>query len=301
MNFETRDDVIRLAENLHLISGPGGSRFPHCNGFLITTGEETVLFDAGIGDKIKEIDREKRIDTLIISHSHPDHILAWHLLKDRRILLPAETPDSVMDLKLLGRRFTVNEKNAAYWTGFAGGKLGVRALREPDGRFGNGEILELGEFRFEAIHAPGHLSDHYCFFERGSGILLSTDIDLTSFGPWYGNPECDIEQFILDLKTLMALPYSVVCSSHKTPVKEEAAEKFESFLCAFDRQRQTILDLCDSPRTLDRMTEMSPFYRDRAANKTLQSFFERVMIGKNLDILVRDGFVNEKKGVYRRT
>ena len=94
-----------VADGIWLAKGPGKSRFPFCNGFLML-GDQTVLVDAGIGaDRIREIDRRKRIDTLIISHPHPDHILSWHVLNDRQLFLPAQTPASVGDLRLLGQRF----------------------------------------------------------------------------------------------------------------------------------------------------------------------------------------------------
>ena len=94
-----------VAAALWLVEGPGKYRFPHCNGFLMV-GDRVILIDAGVGERrIREIDRRMRIDTLIISHPHPDHILAWHVLKDRQLVLPAQTPESVGDLNRLGQRF----------------------------------------------------------------------------------------------------------------------------------------------------------------------------------------------------
>ena len=106
--------VTELAKDMYLIEGPSHSRFPFCNAFLFT-GHETALIDSGIGaDRIREIDAISRIDTLIISHSHPDHILAWHALRDRRFVFPAETPEAVFDLVTLGERFTGPEAGGKY-------------------------------------------------------------------------------------------------------------------------------------------------------------------------------------------
>ncbi len=100
MGFERMDDIHELAENFYFVQGDGRGLFPYCNGYLLT-GEETVLIDTGIGEgKIREIDEKSRIDVVIITHSHPDHILNWYLLEDRHLLLPQQTPDAVHDLAL---------------------------------------------------------------------------------------------------------------------------------------------------------------------------------------------------------
>jgi len=109
------DYAIPLGKNFYFIQGPDKARFPFCNSFFFT-GKETVLIDSGIGEaRIREIDRLYPIDILVISHSHPDHILDWHILEDRHILLPKETPESVHDLQQLGKRFTGNDKDGDYW------------------------------------------------------------------------------------------------------------------------------------------------------------------------------------------
>jgi len=296
--LENRNDIIKLSEKIYLIQAPNGSRFPFCNGFLITD-KVTVLIDTGISvEKLKEIDKEKRIDILIITHSHPDHIHGWHVLKDRRILIPKETPESVKDLELMGERFTGTRDKGAYWAKIVGGGLGIQPLRDPDGRFGNGSLLKTGELQIEAIHTPGHTNDHYCFFEKNSGILITADIDFTFFGPWYGNPESDIELFEKSIKKVMALPYKQVCPSHNPPIKGDATSEFNAFLKGFSRQRDAVLATCQTPRTLEQILSLSPFYRNRLPDKILQRIFEEPMIIKNLELLIRDGLVDEKWGTY---
>jgi len=299
VKFESRDDVIRLSDKFYLIQGPNQSCFPFCNGFLLT-GQNTALIDAGLGEaKINEIDKLMRIDILIISHSHPDHILAWHVLKDRHILLPRETPEAVKDLKLLGRRFTSTAERAEHWVRRIGDDLGIQPLQDPDGRFCDGELLEVGDAKLEAVHAPGHLNDHYCFIEQRSGILLTTDIDFGSFGPWYGNPECDIELFEQSVKKVMKIPHRQACSSHSLPIKENTTEKFESWLAVFRLHRKKILELCEFPRTIEQIVAESPFFRDRFLDKVTQNMFEEQMVQKNLAMLVRDGLLEVSHGKYQ--
>ncbi|MDO9264692.1 MAG: MBL fold metallo-hydrolase [Desulfosalsimonadaceae bacterium] len=297
--FLHRPDVVELAPDLYLISGKNKARFPYCNAFLIT-GDETVLIDTGVGVvRLKELDESLRIDKIIISHPHPDHISGCKVLKDRPLLLPAETPDSVNDLVNLGIRFTGTPENGAMWAEFAKNSLGIEPLREPAGRFGDGDMLDFGAVRLEAIRAPGHLPDHYCFFDHCSKTLLTTDIDFTSFGPWYGNPECEIAPFKESIRKIMDLPYLRVCSSHKPPVEGDATDEFTTYLEMFKLQRRRILHLCDPSATLEQMVRVSPFYGNKLNDKRIQEIFEENMILKNLELLMQDGRVAEKDGVYR--
>lgn len=298
--FLARPDVMALAPDLYLIAGKNRARFPYCNAFLIT-GDETVLIDTGVGVvRLRELDASFRIDKVIISHSHPDHIAGCKVLKGRPLLLPRETPDSVHDLTALGTRFTGSRANGLIWADFAENSLGLEPLPEPDGRFGNGDVLDFGTVRLEAIRTPGHLNDHYCFFDHCSKTLLTTDIDFTSFGPWYGNPECGIKPFQESIRAIMDLPCLRVCSSHKPPIEGDATEEFSAFLDMFKRQRRQILHLCDPPATLAQMVRVSPFYGNKLNDKRIQVIFERNMILKNLDLLMQDGRVAEKNGVYSK-
>lgn len=291
--------LLPVTSTIYLAGGPGKGRFPHCNSFLLR-GDRTVLIDAGIGvQRINDIDRQMRIDTLVVSHPHPDHILAWHVLADRELILPAETPDSVFDLTRLGRRFVEGREDAAYWTQVVKNRLGIHPMRPPDRRFADGQILDFGAIQLQAIHAPGHLIDHYCFMELRSKTLFSIDVDFTGFGPWYGNPESDLHRFRESVAMLRRLPFNRICSSHKHPIAGVDADlAFSHYLDAFERHKQSIFDLCRQGMDLEAMQKASPFYRNRMPDATFQRIFETQMIRKNLELLIADGLVVEKQGRY---
>ncbi len=298
MFFDVSDKIIKLAENFYLITAPNKSRFPFCNTFLFT-GKENVLVDAGINkDTLIKIDKKIRIDKLVISHSHPDHILNWSLLKDRYIFMPKETPDAIKDLNLLGQRFMGTPEKGNHWVQLIGDMLGVRPFREPDERFQDGDILYIGDFQLKAIHAPGHLNDHYAFFEQKTGTLLSSDIDFSGFGPFYGQPECNIERFKNSIKKIMTLPYKQVCSSHKAPIVGDATENFKTFLNGFKQHQQKILSVCNTPCTLDEIITKSPLYNGRMPDKILQNTFEGGMISKGLVQMIDKGIIKKMGNKY---
>jgi len=298
MRFTEDKQVQRIAENIYLLIAPQRGQFPYCHGFLFT-GNRNILIDAGADeDLILRIDREIGIDSLVISHSHPDHIRRWFVLNHRKLLLPAETPDSVYDLNLLGERFTGTRERGIRWADVIGKTLGLKPLREPDGRYSHGDIFDIGTARIEAIHAPGHLDDHYCFFEHLTGTLICTDIDFSSFGPWYGNPEGKIKPFMESVVRIMSIPYSRVCTSHKLPHEGDASGRFSAFLAAFGRQKQEVYDFLGSGKTLHEIAEGSPFYKNKFMDAVIQYAFEEHMAGENLALLVEEGSVAVEGGVF---
>ncbi|MBW1852957.1 MAG: MBL fold metallo-hydrolase [Deltaproteobacteria bacterium] len=120
IGFEEIDYIHELAANFYFVQGDGRGLFPYCNGYLLT-GEETVLIDTGIGEgKIREIDKKSRIDVVIITHSHPDHIRNWDLLKDRHLLLRFMTLSfSAKDLQVHWRAVQDGSKSLAADWGFS--------------------------------------------------------------------------------------------------------------------------------------------------------------------------------------
>ena len=297
--YSSNAPLLDLGDGLSFVFGENQGRYPACNG-LLCVGREVRLIDSGVGaDVFRQLDRERRIDTLVISHSHPDHIRCCETLADRRILLPRETPPGYDDLDQLGERFTGSAESGAIWVEELAGWLGLQALPETSERYGDGDLIDPEGVRLEAVRVPGHVNDHYGFFDRQTGALFTTDIDFSPFGAWYGNPESDPELFAGSVERIRSLPYNKVFTSHGPPLENGRAEEaFDGFMDSFERHRRAVLDLLDRPRTLDEITAASPLYRGRFPLPRLQAVFEGRMIAKILEVLVKRGRAVEENGRF---
>ena len=60
--------------------------------------------------------------------------------------------------------------------------------------FTDGHVWGLGGVHVEAVHLPGHTRGHSGFRIDG-GVFFLSDIDLTGFGPYYGDVWSDLEDF----------------------------------------------------------------------------------------------------------
>lgn len=124
-----------------------------------------VLFDPGdeamrISLAVEQTNLE--ISQIVITHAHIDHVGAVAALVDEYscpVLMHAEAEPMLKQIP-----------NQALMMGLRFGK--VPAV---DGYVEDGEVLEVGGLRFEALYTPGHAPGHLAFYAPAEGLVLSGD------------------------------------------------------------------------------------------------------------------------------
>ncbi|HVN72909.1 MAG TPA: MBL fold metallo-hydrolase, partial [Desulfomonilia bacterium] len=256
-------------------------------------------------DIIKKICAEVPIDRAYLSHSHLDHTSGSRLLQDSfntEIMVPEENSDTIATAELLALRF-VGEQLFTAWmetypplTGFENFTVTSTFNQELE--------FSTGSLRFLALYCPGHLNDHYCFWVPDKKILLGFDIDLSPFGPWYGNPECDISLFKNSLAEMMEIPAEVYLSSHARPLRKPyIMKRLQSYSAFFEERDCQIMGLLSQapPMGIDDLVRVSPFYdADHASvSDELLWFGEEQMIRKHLEGLIEKELVVQEGELFR--
>ncbi|AGK60775.1 Zn-dependent hydrolase, including glyoxylase [Archaeoglobus sulfaticallidus PM70-1] len=278
--------MLKIDERTFLLEGKNKGKFPYCNCLLL----DSILIDAGLGDvgAVKD-----RVEVVLLSHTHPDHVLdAWVFNEMGRKVLSPEGFET--DIDTLANRLA--DELAEYWKEFVKG-VGLRGFKSE--KYEEGLIFENPEII--AYKLPGHTLDMHVFLIDGR-IMYGADIDLTRFGPWYGNPESDLEQFRKSIEELRKMDFELYISSHLMKVfsREEFDDRIEEYLRVFDERDRLLLELLEDGKSLEDLVEISPFYRKKPYAKELLDFFERNMIRKHLDYLISRGLVREEDGFYYR-
>jgi glyoxylase-like metal-dependent hydrolase (beta-lactamase superfamily II) len=131
-----------------------------------------------------------------------------------------------------------------------------------------GARFDLGEVSVTAIHAPGHTGGHCVYLiasDDGSHRTVVTgDIDLSSFGPYYGDAQSDLEEFEATLEMLPSLVADhYVTFHHKGVIDGHTAFVFavEAFAASITRRETALLDLLSEPRTFDELCDIGIVYR----------------------------------------
>lgn len=251
---------------VRVIRGQRGGRYPQGNSLVVTGRREIAVIDPSL--RLVEVrDRLPRADSVLNSHCHEDHISGNHLFPDA--IWHAHESD-VAGLRSLDEMMAVYGYEGAAADDFR------RVLVEefhysarPDARpFAEGAVFDLGDVRIRVLHTPGHTRGHSCFLVEGplcpDGLLYLGDIDLTSFGPYYGDAVSDLEDFERSIERVRAIHVRWYATFHHIGVLE-GHHAFERRLDRFagriaERERR-LLEFVAEPRTLDEIARHRFVYR----------------------------------------
>jgi glyoxylase-like metal-dependent hydrolase (beta-lactamase superfamily II) len=196
--------------------------------YVIGSGEVAVI-DPG-PDLTEHVDAllaglgRERVTHILITHTHRDHS-------------PAAAP-----LKAA--------TDAATW-GFgphAGGQRGEAGVEEggdwdfiPDVTMRDGDSVAGTDWRFEAVHTPGHTSNHLCFALADSGILFTGDHVMGWSTSVISPPDGDMTAYMASLDKLLGRADAVYWPTHGPAITEPQAH-VRAFI-AHRREREAgILD-----------------------------------------------------------
>jgi glyoxylase-like metal-dependent hydrolase (beta-lactamase superfamily II) len=294
-----------ITEKIHVIHGNNRSRSPFSNAILVLD-KIHALMDPGCGlDIMEKLAHAVGIDLVITSHSHPDHTSGAWLLQDMAhadVAVPQEHEESISKADKLAVRFVGDDLGELWKNNY----LPVTGFRDftPTTTFAHGHEFALGQSCFIALHTPGHLEDHYCLFEPDQKIVVGFDIDLSPFGPWYGNPESNIVQFQQSIETVSNLPAEVYITSHSKPIKGRfIAKRMEAYARAFSDREHLLLERISTHdwTDLEEVIMESPIYQvDHSRPDKILKYGETQMVTKHLHALEEKGMIIHRDGKYRR-
>lgn len=288
-------DTKPIDENVYLVGGNNDGTFPYSNSLLIMD-DEVVLIDSGIGD-----DRARAIadhvDILINSHYHIDHILGNYLFRE---LWVSEEEAGVTSSFESYKRYagildTVIEEEWLSWFH----EYFTFEASSHTRTFKPNQVFNFVETTWKAVHTPGHSPGHCVFYEPNKKIMFASDIDLSSFGPWYGNPNADLSDFIQSIKMLLEFDIEIICSSHSFPQKNNIKEDLKAYLDIIYKRDEAILGYLEREMTIDDLESKNIIYKESQKKYKAFAWFEKKMIEKHLGIMVEKKKVELVGKVYR--
>ena len=267
---------------------------------VIEGAGETVIIDPSV-TVVAKGGAHLPIDAVINSHGHEDHVAGNGLFANARVhmhhddLLAAHSIDGLMTIYgFEGEARTDFEQVVLEEFSY---------VARPDATgFLDGHVWDLGGVTVEAVHLPGHTRGH-SGFRVSDGVFFLSDIDLTGFGPYYGDAWSSLEQFEDSLRKVRDEEADFyVTFHHKGIIEGRAAflELVDGFHAVIDRRHQAMLDFLAEPRTLDQLAEHRFVYRPHVEGTHIPSI-ERRTAGMHVEQMVRRGEALEvETGRFRR-
>jgi glyoxylase-like metal-dependent hydrolase (beta-lactamase superfamily II) len=295
---------VQIDENLHVVVGGG---FPFCNS-LVIIGNEIVVVDPGcpldgMRAFLKTHDLQPRdIDLIILSHIHPDHIT--HTMKLHRLssckIAANEITAPLFDEKEEMKKFLgFNKENPVrhLWEDLVNTKMyGVFDEGHVDIILKDSQEYTTGDITLKMLYTPGHLPDHMCMEILESNYIFGADIDCTSFGPYYGHPNCSISDFKKSIQVLRMNNYSGLISGHlEQPIIEDYKPALDEYESYFDAREEKLYQIIQNGASTIEEVLFNPIIYPPLSNPVFLQF-ERWMIEHHIQSLEESGLIEEESG-----
>jgi glyoxylase-like metal-dependent hydrolase (beta-lactamase superfamily II) len=255
------DAERKLTDRVSVLVGANNGRYPSGNTLLVRGAGESIVIDPSI-DVIERGGVPVSIDAVINSHSHEDHMACNGFFKDARIhihhedLPGASSVDGLMDVYGFQGALRAQFQKMILET------FHYEPRADAIG-FSDGHVFDLGEVKVEAVHLPGHTRGH-SGFRISNDVFFLSDIDLTGFGPYYGDVWSDLEEFEDSLRRVRDEDAAFYVTFHQKGVIEGRArflEMIDAFHAVIDRRHQAMLEFLREPRSLEEMADHRFIYR----------------------------------------
>jgi glyoxylase-like metal-dependent hydrolase (beta-lactamase superfamily II) len=269
------NDERRLTDSVSVLVGDANGAYPSGNTLLVRGAGEAVLIDPSV-TVVARGGAPVQVDAVINSHSHEDHMAGNGTFPSARL--------HIHDDDLPGAR-SMDGLMAVYGlTGDARDAFEQVVLDEfhyverPDAQgFTDGHVFDLGGgVTVEAVHLPGHTRGHSGF--RIDGVFFLSDIDLTGFGPYYGDVWSDLEDFEASLAKVRDEDAEFYVTFHHKGViegRETFVEMVDAFTAVIGRRHDAMLEFLREPHTLDEMRQHRFIYRPHVEMAFVESVERR--------------------------
>jgi len=280
--------------------GEKSGKYPDGNQVVVLGSDVKVAFDTPL--VARRLGAELGgVDLVILGHAHEDHLCGLGRLPRARVQAPEGDLAAVQSWDGLARHYGYSPRALE--------EMKVKVERNfhyvprPDATgYADGAVWELGGARVRAYHMPGHTTGHSVLLVEPEGVAFIGDIDLSSFGPYYGDATSSLAAFRRTLRAVAAIPASIWVTSHHKGVIADR-ETFLALLAAYaakiEAREQAIADeVARAPCTLDALVEHR-FVYPRGYQDVFIEDAERRTIAQHLESLIERGRVVEDSGRYR--
>lgn len=277
--------------------GDKTGKYPDGNQVVVRGRDAMAVFDTPqVANRIPGVLADA--DLAILGHVHEDHMAGLHLMPHTPLHVHQADLAAAHSFEGLSRHY-----------GYAQPVLdALRRKIEADFHYAprpdavgysDASVWELGGVRVRAVHLPGHTAGHCVLLVEPQGIAFIGDIDLSSFGPYYGDATSSLADFRRSLQRLPELPASVwITSHHKGVIRERARflELLGAFAARLDENEARLLQMLQPrARTLADLVRERLLYPAHASELWIDCAEAR-SIQQHLDELVAAGRVQCEPG-----
>lgn len=222
------------------------------------SGGQVAIVDPGPDDKehveaVLRAVKNQQVTHLLVTHTHPDHSPATTAIKDATgataFGFGPHPPEALAahDERVRHAIEVGDEPEPEDGEG-----SGDRDFN-PDVTTGDGDVIEGAGFTFEALHTPGHISNHLCFSLKEEETLFTGDHVMGWSTTVIPAPDGDLNDYLANLRRLLHRPETTYRPTHGTSISdpipfvsaliEHREMREQQIIGALARRPQSITDL----------------------------------------------------------
>jgi len=284
-----------------IYAGEKSGKYPDGNQVMVRGADTLAAFDTPLvanrlGSELLDA------DIVVLGHVHEDHMAGLHRLRHAPLYVHEADVEAARSWEGLARHYGYVPEVLA----------GMRSKIEkefhyaprPDAQaYKDGASWDLGGgVTVRAFHMPGHTSGHCVLLVEPGGIAFIGDIDLSSFGPYYGDATSSLRSFRETLEAVKNIPAKVwITSHHKGVITDRGTflTLLKAFASRLDAREEAITShLARQPSTLAELVAHR-FVYPRNLDDLFYADAERRTIEQHLEALARDGRAIDEGGRWR--
>ncbi|MHA1340771.1 MAG: MBL fold metallo-hydrolase [Promethearchaeota archaeon] len=290
---------------IYLIQGERKAKYPYSNSLLI----DDVLIDTGCSKRIlKKIKKEFVVRKILLTHWHEDHISSNSVFlkakENEKCKFYAHKNDAkiINDIsnipKLYGIIGTpIEEQFNAFLSSF-------RLKNTPIEQYlTDNYVLKIQNgHEIIVIFTPGHSAGHVCFYIPSVKFIFLGDIDFSSFGPWYGCLDSNLEDFERSLEKLKYLQIEHAACGHFNYVSSSKMfqEKIQFLKNILKERDEAILANFSerNPKTPKDLLDKGIIYKKYNFFKEYLLIAEEIMIKNHLEKFLHQNLIKKIEEGY---
>lgn len=295
--------VEKILDRVSMVFTEEGFTSSNC---LLVEDTERLIIDSGAGKILASVNPET-IDTLLISHHHLDHISGNDRFTGARIYAhPIEkkamnTPEKLTATDGWDELMEGSVEDHAQELGMIAETM--PRIFEPwrvDEDLGDGQVLHCGKTEIRVVHTPGHTAGHCSFYFPEFDFAFLGDVCLTRVGPWYGDDDSGVDDFIDTINRIIGLNLKMVSTGH---IPYIISENINGVLTEYrdrihKREERILKFLKEQPAGIHEIAAKRLIYREHPTSFVL--FWEKSMVKKHLQRLLELGEIEKyENGSYR--
>jgi glyoxylase-like metal-dependent hydrolase (beta-lactamase superfamily II) len=227
--------------SVHL--GEKSGKYPDGNQVIVRGSQACAAFDTPlvanrIGPEFNEV------DLVILGHVHEDHMAGLHLVPRASVHVHSADLAAAQSWEGLRRHYGYPEPVLEAMKAIIEADFHYRPRPDAVG-YEDGAAWDLGGgVRVRAQHMPGHTAGHCVLVVENEGLAFLGDIDLTGFGPYYGDACSSLADFRRTLAAVADVEARTWVTSHHRGVLTDRARflaELAQFTAKIDERADRLL------------------------------------------------------------